>query len=112
MQRVRLSFVVALLHWQSVSSSNMSSSIAVSLPYKEASIEQILILSLFFLLLNLVDDVLDRVVYCGLLGQVLLGIAFGTPGAQWLHLETEEAIVQLGYLGLTLIVYEGTGLIY
>ncbi|KAI9704534.1 MAG: hypothetical protein M1820_005608 [Bogoriella megaspora] len=77
------------------------------LPYRETSIEQILILSSFLLLLNTVNSILDRAIYCGLLGQVLLGIAFGTPGAKWLHRETEEAIVQLGYLGLILIVYEG-----
>ena len=88
----------------------MSSSAEVSLPYKELSIEQTLILSSFLLLLNTTNAFLDRVISCGLLGQVLLGVAFGTPGVQWLHHETEEAIVQLGYLGLILIVYEGTRL--
>ncbi|KAF2235869.1 hypothetical protein EV356DRAFT_522721 [Viridothelium virens] len=85
----------------------MTSSSEVSLPYKELGIEQILILSLFLLLLNIMNAILDRVIYCGLLGPVLLGIVFDTPGTQWLYHETEEAIGHLGSLGLTLIVYEG-----
>lgn len=78
-----------------------------SLPYHEPAIATILVQSSFLLLLNTVNAVLDRLVYCGLLGQVLLGIAWGTPGAKWLSSEAEEVIVQLGYLGLILLVYEG-----
>jgi hypothetical protein len=78
-----------------------------SLPYHEPAIVTILVQSSLLLLLNLVNTVLDRLVYCGLLGQVLLGIAWGTPGAKWLSSEAEEVIVQLGYLGLILLVYEG-----
>jgi Kef-type K+ transport system membrane component KefB len=80
---------------------------APSLPYHEPSIPTILIQSTFLLLLNVVSALLDRLVYCGLLGQVLIGIAWGTPGAKWLSIEAEEVIVQLGYLGLILLVYEG-----
>ena len=38
---------------------------------------------------------------------MLIGVAFGTPGAKWLDKGTEQIIVQLGYLGLILLVYEG-----
>ncbi|KAL5436574.1 hypothetical protein PMIN06_010809 [Paraphaeosphaeria minitans] len=78
-----------------------------SLPYHEPAILTILVQSSFMLLLNLVNAALDRLVYCGLLGQVFLGIAWGTPGAKWLSSEAEEVIIQLGYLGLILLVYEG-----
>lgn len=78
-----------------------------SLPYHEPSIIQILILSSFFLALNVVNAVLDKTLYCGLVGQVLLGIAWGTPGGKWLSASVEDAVVQLGYLGLILIVFEG-----
>lgn len=61
----------------------------------------------FLLLLNLVNAALDKVLYCGLLGQVLIGIAWGTPGAKWLTVTVEETIVQWGYLGLILLVFEG-----
>lgn len=78
-----------------------------SLPYHEPGIVTILIQTSFVLLLNVVNFLLDRTLYCGLLGQVFLGVAWGTPGAKWLTVEAEEVIVQLGYLGLLLLVYEG-----
>ncbi|KAJ3529401.1 hypothetical protein NM208_g9781 [Fusarium decemcellulare] len=78
-----------------------------SLAYHEPSITVIAILSGFLLLLNLINYGLDKIAYCGLIGQVALGIAWGTPGAKWLSREVEDAVMQLGYLGLILIVYEG-----
>lgn len=80
------------------------------MPYDEPGIEDVLILSTFLLALNIINSVLDRALYCGLVGQVLVGIAWGTPGAKWLSSSLEDAIVQLGYLGLVMIVYEGTPL--
>ncbi|KPM34772.1 hypothetical protein AK830_g11802 [Neonectria ditissima] len=78
-----------------------------SLPYHEPGIVTILIQASFLLLLNVVNFILDNSLYCGLLGQVFLGVAWGTPGVKWLGTEAEEVIVQLGYLGLLLLVYEG-----
>ncbi|UPX12476.1 uncharacterized protein EKO05_0003022 [Ascochyta rabiei] len=80
---------------------------AASLPYHEPGIVVILVLTSFLLLLNVINAALDKVLYCGLLGQVLIGIAWGTPGAKWLSTQVEEVIVQLGYLGLILLVYDG-----
>lgn len=80
---------------------------AASLPYHEPGIVTILVQTSFLLLLNVANAALDRVLYCGLLGQVLIGIAWGTPGAKWLSASVEETYVQLGYLGLILLVYEG-----
>lgn len=79
-----------------------------SLPYQEPDIVEILIYSSFLLLLNIINYIVDRTVYCGLIGQILLGIAFGTPGAGWLSVEFEVIATRLGYLGLILLVYEGT----
>ncbi|KAM0704232.1 hypothetical protein Q7P35_008465 [Cladosporium inversicolor] len=78
-----------------------------SLPYHEPGIVTILIIASFLLLLNAVSYVLDRIVYCGLVGQLFIGIAWGIPGANWLSADLQHSIVQLGYLGLILIVYEG-----
>jgi hypothetical protein len=80
---------------------------AASLPYHEPEIVTILVQTSFLLLLNVANFVLDHAVYCGLLGQIFIGVAWGTPGAKWLSTEAEEVIVQLGYLGLLLLVYEG-----
>lgn len=85
----------------------MDTSESASLPYEEPNILTILILSSFLLLLNAVNHALDKLIFCGLVGQVILGIAWGTPGARLLDIETERVIVNLGYLGLILLVYEG-----
>ena len=80
---------------------------ATALPYHEPDILSIVILSSFVLLANAVDFILDKLVYCGLVGQIFIGIAFGPPGGKLLNAEAENVIVQLGYLGLILMVYEG-----
>ncbi len=81
---------------------------ASALSYHEPGIVTILTLSSFLLLLNIINYALDRVAYCGLIGQILVGIAWGTPGANWLSDDVQHPVVQLGYLGLILLVYEGT----
>jgi Kef-type K+ transport system membrane component KefB len=78
-----------------------------SLPYHEPDRLTVLTQSSFLLLLNVVESVLNRALYCGLLGQILIGIAFGAPGGNLLSHEAQQMIVQLGYLGLILLVYEG-----
>ncbi|OJD38980.1 sodium hydrogen exchanger family protein [Diplodia corticola] len=85
----------------------MASSSAASLPYHEPGITTILTQGSFLVILNVINTILDNTVYCGLLGQIFVGVVWGTPGAKWLSESTEEAIVQLGYLGLILLVYEG-----
>lgn len=77
------------------------------LPYHEPGIVTILTQSSFILILNIVNTLFDRLIFCGLLGQVFIGVAWGTPGGKWLGEGVEEVIVQLGYLGLVLLVYQG-----
>lgn len=78
-----------------------------ALSYKEPDIVTILIQSSFLLLLNLVNWILDNAIYSGLVGQVSVGIVWGVPGANWLSDEVQHTVMQLGYLGLISIVYEG-----
>ncbi|OKP11392.1 hypothetical protein PENSUB_3084 [Penicillium subrubescens] len=78
-----------------------------ALAYEEPGIRTILIQSGFLLVLNFTNSILDKLVYCGLIGQIFIGVAWGMPGAQWLTLEAQEMMQQLGYLGLLLLVYEG-----
>lgn len=77
------------------------------LPYHEPGIITILIQTSFLLVLNVMNSLFDRLIYCGLLAQVFIGVAWGTPGGKILNGEAENVIVQLGYLGLLLLVYEG-----
>ncbi len=85
----------------------MPASAENALSYKEPSILVILIQSSFLLLLNVVNWAVDAALHCGLVGQILIGIAWGTPGGRLLSAGAEEFVVQLGYLGLILIVFEG-----
>ncbi|KAI1427863.1 Sodium/hydrogen exchanger family-domain-containing protein [Xylaria sp. FL1777] len=77
------------------------------LPYHEPSLVQLLISSTFLLALNSINSVLDRTLACGLVGQVLIGTAWGQPGAQWLPIDSQRVVSSLGYLGLILVVYAG-----
>ena len=75
--------------------------------YHEPTIYTILNQAGLLLVLNLVNTCLDKLLYCGLIGQLFIGILWGTPGAKWLDCGTETVIQQLGYLGLIMLVYEG-----
>ncbi|KAL2827948.1 Sodium/hydrogen exchanger family-domain-containing protein [Aspergillus cavernicola] len=75
--------------------------------YHEPSIAIILNQTGLLLALNLINTCLDKLLYCGLIGQLFIGILWGTPGAKWLDRDTETIIQQLGYLGLIMLVYEG-----
>ena len=75
--------------------------------YHEPVISTILNQSGFLLVLNLVNTCLDKLLYCGLIGQLFIGILWGTPGAKWLDHNVETVMQQLGYLGLIMLVYEG-----
>lgn len=78
-----------------------------ALPYHEPSIATLLNQTGFLLALNIVNVCLDKLLYCGLIGQLFIGILWGTPGAKWLDRGTETVIQQLGYIGLIMLVYEG-----
>ena len=78
-----------------------------ALPFHEPTIITILVQSSFLLLLNVASWMLDSAMYCGLIGPVFLGIFWGAPLGNWLGRDTEITIVNFGYLGLILLVYEG-----
>lgn len=78
-----------------------------ALAYHEPNIVTILILSSFLILANALNWALDRLLYCGLLGQIAIGVAWGTPGANWLSEDVQNTVMQVGYLGLIFVVMEG-----
>ena len=79
------------------------------LPYKEPGIMTILSLTSFLLLLNGTRYVLDRMFYCGVIGEILIGVLWGLPvgGTALLSEATQETIQAFGYLGLVGLVFEG-----
>ncbi|KAL4760373.1 uncharacterized protein BDW70DRAFT_150926 [Aspergillus foveolatus] len=72
--------------------------------YHEPSISTTLNQTGLLLVLNLVNTCLDKLLYCGLIGQLFVGIFWGTPGAKWLDRGVETVIQQLGYLDLIMLV--------
>ncbi|CAK7200209.1 hypothetical protein SEUCBS139899_002900 [Sporothrix eucalyptigena] len=84
-----------------------TASSTAALTYEEPHIDTILVQSSLLLVLHVANRALDRLLYCGPVGQILVGVAWGTPGGKLLSVEAEEIFVQLGYLGLILIVFEG-----
>ena len=78
-----------------------------SFTYHEPAISQVLVLGTFLYLLNLFGWVAQRFLNAGLLGQILLGVIYGSPLAGWLHQSWEEAFVAVGYVGLLIVVFEG-----
>ncbi|KAJ5942759.1 hypothetical protein N7516_002927 [Penicillium verrucosum] len=85
----------------------MTSESEAAFAYHEPSIETVLNYTGFLLSLNIVNTCLDKLLYCGLIGQLFIGVLWGTPGAQWFDQEIERVIQQIGYLGLILLIYEG-----
>ncbi|RDW73080.1 hypothetical protein BP6252_06987 [Coleophoma cylindrospora] len=79
------------------------------LPYEEPGISLILTLTSLIFLLNGIRYILDRLLYCGLVGQILIGVIWGEPvgGTTWLSEGTQKAIQDFGYLGLIGLVFEG-----
>ncbi|WVW82673.1 hypothetical protein I302_104684 [Kwoniella bestiolae CBS 10118] len=78
-----------------------------SFTYHEPTIVQLIILSSWIYLLNLFGWMSQHLLSAQLLGQILIGIIYGTPLAGWLEESWEEAFIAVGYVGLLLIVFEG-----
>lgn len=76
--------------------------------YYEPSLGVLLPLAAFPLLLHIVAWPLNKLISCGLLGQIVVGMIFGAPLTEWLEDWAYTTILQLGYIGLILLVYEGT----
>ena len=77
------------------------------LPYHEPTTVTVLILTSFILFLNCAGWIIDNALSCGLVAQILLGVGWGVPGANWINVDAQKTILQLGYLGLLLMVFEG-----
>ena len=79
------------------------------LAYEEPGITTLLSLTSFLLLLNGVRYILDRLLYCGIIGEILIGVIWGLPvgGTGWLTEGMQETIQAFGYLGLIGLVFEG-----
>ena len=75
--------------------------------YAEPTIVSLLILSSFIYFLNVARALAHRLFYAGLIGEILIGIIYAAPLSNILKPEWAQTILDLGYLGLLLIVFEG-----
>ncbi|CAF1335417.1 unnamed protein product [Rotaria sordida] len=80
---------------------------ARSFAYVEPTIVSLLILSSFIYLLNIARLIAHRLFYAGLVGEILVGIIYAAPLSNILKTEWEQTILDFGYLGLLLLVFEG-----
>lgn len=81
------------------------------LEYHEPDIVSILILISFFVLLTVSEWLSNKIFRAGLIGQIVVGIIYGTPVGNILPVEWQETFLALGYVGLVLIIFEGIGYI-
>lgn len=62
----------------------------------------------FFFFLSLAKWVSAKVIQAGIIGQIAVGIIYGVPLANILEHNWQETFLALGYVGLILIIFEGT----
>ncbi|KAG8854867.1 Hsp70 ATPase ssc1 [Tulasnella sp. 330] len=80
---------------------------ARSAPYDQLHAVDVLIISSFIYLLNVARNVSAYLLCAGSIGLIGIGMLYGTPIAQLMHLEWQKTIHDLGYIGLILLIFEG-----
>lgn len=75
--------------------------------YTEPTLPQLLTVASFLYLLQVFRWLADLLLSAGLLGEVALGIIYGSPLAGILDENWEKTWLVVGYWGLVLIVFEG-----
>ncbi|KAG8942523.1 Hsp70 ATPase ssc1 [Tulasnella sp. 419] len=75
--------------------------------YAEPSTVDVLILTSFIFILNISRGIFETLIHAGLIGEIAVGIIYGTPLAKLLHSSWETTFRDLGYIGLIIIVLEG-----
>ena len=76
--------------------------------YHEPSLPTLLVLIAFLFFLQFGRYVAQKIFSAGLLGEIAVGIIFGSPLANLLGIDWQATFLAIGYLGLILIVFEGT----
>ncbi|QMW36980.1 hypothetical protein G4B11_000216 [Aspergillus flavus] len=76
--------------------------------YHEPGIVEILTIISFFFILSLAEWLSSKMIRAGIIGQIAVGIIYGKPLADILTAEWQKTFLSLGYVGLILIIFEGT----
>ncbi|KND02607.1 uncharacterized protein SPPG_03060 [Spizellomyces punctatus DAOM BR117] len=80
---------------------------AAAFLFQEVPVSTILILLGFLVLLNFARTLFTIALRAGLVGEIAIGLVFGTPLLDLLGVGLQETFAALGYLGLLSIVFEG-----
>ncbi|KAG8916990.1 Hsp70 ATPase ssc1 [Tulasnella sp. 417] len=75
--------------------------------YHEPALPEILVASSYLYLLNVAGWLVEKTCHAGLVGNIVIGIIYGTPLSGILQPVWEATLWLLGYIGLILIVFEG-----
>lgn len=67
----------------------------------------ILTLISFFFFLAIAEWISDKIISAGLIGQIIVGLIYGSPIGNILAVDWQETFLALGYIGLILIIFEG-----
>ncbi|KAF2397930.1 hypothetical protein EJ06DRAFT_539330 [Trichodelitschia bisporula] len=85
-----------------------SSSTSAPIPRLTTKVVQLLVLISFFVLLNVGEWLASKAFRAGLIGQIVVGLVYGRPLANILDIAWQHTFIALGYLGLVLIIVEGS----
>ncbi|KAG8993930.1 Hsp70 ATPase ssc1 [Tulasnella sp. JGI-2019a] len=80
---------------------------ARSAPYGPLNAVDVLVLSSFIYLLNVSRHVAKYLISAGSVGELIIGMIYGTPITQWLHEYLQKATHDLGFIGVILLIFEG-----
>ena len=85
---------------------------SLDITYEEPSLPSLLTFASFLYLLQVSRHFADSILSAGFLGEIALGIVYGSPLTGVLELACEETWLTVGYWGLVLIVFEGMCVCY
>lgn len=80
-------------------------------PNHDAVVEILIIVSFFFIL-SLAEWASAKIIRAGVIGHIAVGIIYGKPLADILESDWQKTFLSLGYVGLILIIFEGTFLMH
>ncbi|KIM28947.1 hypothetical protein M408DRAFT_15995 [Serendipita vermifera MAFF 305830] len=79
----------------------------MAIPFIEPSTSETLVLSSFFVLLQVARIITHKILKVEIIGYIIVGVIYGAPIANILLLAWQETFMAIGYLGLILLVFEG-----
>lgn len=78
-----------------------------ALAYTSPSIDTVLVLASYLLLLSIFGHAFQELFYAGILGPLVLGAIYARPLADILPSDVQSAVLSIGYLGLILLIVQG-----